>query len=492
MKKLVGIVGIAFLGSIIGVAAFSLLVKPEVRYIPQPIETGARLTSLPSGGLENADFRLAAQQSVDAVVHVTSRKFLEQNRYGNMFEYFFNEPSGKEMVPRDGFGSGVIVSADGYIITNNHVIAGADEIKIKMNDGTMMDAELVGTDPNTDVAVVKVKEKNLPYLRFGDSDELQLGDWVLAVGNPMSLNTTVTAGIVSAKARDIQLIGTKYRRDRYGRIIGVERDPNAMESFIQTDAAVNPGNSGGALVNLRGELVGITAAIASTTGAYAGYSFAVPSIIAEKVMRDIIEYGEVKRAALGITITPVDSKLAEKEKLEVGSGVYVSDLLEKGGAAESGIKKGDVIRSINGHEVTTPSELQEQVMKYSPGETVKVLIDRKGSDKEFSVTLKDLETNSPRVSESEFWVWLGADLETLDDAELERMDISHGVRVKSLKNGVLKKNQVPEGFVITEINKEKVTDVRDVKRIIGEIVEGGVFIEGLLPNGRYEYFTFRK
>ncbi|MEA1878608.1 MAG: trypsin-like peptidase domain-containing protein [Bacteroidota bacterium] len=492
MKKFAGIIAIAFLGSVLGIIGFSLLVKPEVTYVQQSQKPSAHLTSLPSGGLETADFRLAAQLSVDAVVHVTSTKFLEQNHYGNMFEYFFNEPSSKELIPKSGYGSGVIISPDGYIITNNHVIQGADEIKIKMNDGTMLDAELVGTDPNTDVAIVKIKAENLHYLTFGDSDELQLGDWVLAVGNPLSLNTTVTAGIVSAKARNIQLIGTKYKRNRYGQVIGVERDPNAIESFIQTDAAINPGNSGGALVNLRGELVGINTALASQTGAYSGYSFAIPSIIAKKVMMDIIEFGEVKRAALGVTINTVNPDFAKKEKLDVNSGVYVSDLNVKGGAALAGIKKGDVILSINDNIVLSSSQLQEQVMKYSPGEDVQIIVDRNGSEKEFIVELKDHDSNAKMVSGSEFWTWLGADLVNLEEKDLERMDISHGVRVENLKDGVLKRNRVPENFVITEINKIKVDDKQDVRRILESITEGGVFIEGILANGRYEYFTFRK
>jgi len=492
MKKFVGVIAIAFLGSVMGIVGFSLFVKPEVKYVQQVQEPSVHLTSLPSGGLENADFRLAAQLSVDAVVHVTSTKFLEQNHYGSMFDYFFNEPSSKEIIPQSGYGSGVIISPDGYIITNNHVIKGADEIKIKMNDGTMLDAELVGTDPNTDVAVVKIKAENLHYLKFGDSDELQLGDWVLAVGNPLSLNTTVTAGIVSAKARDIQLIGTKYKRNRFGQVVGVERDPNAIESFIQTDAAINPGNSGGALVNLRGELVGINTALASQTGAYSGYSFAIPSIIAKKVMMDIIEYGKVKRAALGVTINTVNPDFAEKENLKVSKGVYINDLNADGGAAKAGMKKGDVIISINGHDVLRSSQLQEQVMKYSPGESVQIIVDRKGSEKVFTVELKDHNSSAIMVSSSEFWTWLGADLVNLEDKDLERMDISHGVKVQNLKDGILKRNKVPEGFVITEINKIKVNNKQDVRKIIESIDKGGVFIEGILANGRYEYFTFRK
>lgn len=491
MKRFVGILGIAFLGSVLGIVAFSLVVKPQVKYVQQGEKPEVHYTGLPAGGLETADFRMAAAQSVHAVVHVTSTQFMEQYRYGNLFDYFFNEPSTKERIPREGYGSGVIISSDGYIVTNNHVVGKADEIKIKMNDGRVMDAELIGTDPNTDVAVIKIKEKDLPFLSFGNSDELIVGDWVMAVGNPWNLYSTVTAGIVSAKARDINIIGAEYTRDRYGRVYQ-SRNPNAVESFIQTDAAVNQGNSGGALVNLKGELVGINTAIASQTGAYAGYSFAIPSVIVERVVTDLIEYGKVKRAALGVTIQPVTAEVAEKEKLDVTSGVLVSDLSSDGAAVEAGIKKGDVIQEINGFKVGTSSQLQEQVMKYRAGDKVNIKVHRKGSDREFVVELKDMEENAITVTSSEFWSWLGAELETLDEKTLERMDIPNGVKVKKLSKGVLKDNGMAEGFVITDINKRPVSTPQDVKRMIESISEGGVFIEGLLPNGKYEYYTFRK
>ncbi len=491
MKKIVGILGIAFLGSILGVVTYSLLVKPEVRYVKQDQPTPVQFTSLPSSGLETSDFRMAAQMSVNAVVHVTSTKFLEQGRYRNIWEYFYNEPSSTESIPREGYGSGVIISADGYIVTNNHVIREADEIKIKMNDGTELEAELVGTDPNTDVAVIKVKASDLPYLTFGDSDELQLGDWVMAVGNPLSLQTTVTAGIVSAKARDIGIIGTTYRRDRMGRTIPV-RDPNAIESFIQTDAAVNQGNSGGALVNLRGELVGINTAIASQTGAYSGYSFAVPSIIAKRIVSDLIEFGKVKRAALGVTIRTVDAESAEKDNLKVKNGVYIEDLAVDGAANKAGLKKGDVIVAINDKPVGSGSELQEQVLRYHAGEVVDVTVDRKGTTKEFSVKLKEHEQNALNVSASEFWTWLGGELEELSDKDLERMDIESGVKVVKVNGGIFEKIGLPAGFVITDINRTQVENKDDVEKIIRGVEKGGVFIEGVLPNGKYEYYTFRK
>lgn len=491
MKKLVGIMGVAFLGSVIGIAAFTLVVKPEVKYVQEAQVPSAVLTSLPSPNMEMADFRLAAQSSVDAVVHVTSTKFYEQNEYRNMREFFFDDPSGKKKVPKSGFGSGVIVSPDGYLVTNNHVIKDADEISVKLNDGRILEAEVVGTDPNSDVAVLKVKEKNLPYLVFGDSNELQLGDWVLAVGNPLSLQTTVTAGIVSALARDIDIIGTEYRRNRYGQVQRVS-NPLAVESFIQTDAAVNQGNSGGALVNLRGELVGINTAIASQTGGYTGYSFAIPASIAKKVMNDIIEYGTVKRSALGIRISDVTEKVMKTENLSVSKGALVTDVVEDGGALKAGIKAGDVIVGINGSSINSGSQLRDNLFLFGPEDRIEVIINRKGKEKAFMVELSELNLGAPLAGDSQFWNWLGAELEALDAEDLERMDIPYGVRVKELKNGVLKENELPEGFVITDINKQKVDEVEDVKRIINSIEKGGVFIEGILPNGKYDYFTFRK
>jgi len=480
---------VAFAGSIIGVLAFSLFFKPEVKIVQSNQPAEVRFTGIPSGGFDNEDFRLAAESSVHSVVHVTSKKFLEQNQYRNMWEWFFNEPSGSRKIPQTGYGSGVIISPYGHIVTNNHVIEGFEEFQVKLNDGRVLDAKLVGTDPNTDVAVLEVKEKGLPYMGFGNSDDLRLGDWVLAVGNPFNLYSTVTAGIVSAKGRNMGLIGSNSR-DPFGRV-DEDRLRNAVESFIQTDAAVNPGNSGGALVNLSGELVGINTAIASRTGYYSGYSFAIPSTIAKKVVDDIIEFGSVKRAALGVSISTVDGELAKREKLNVSQGAYVADMVKDGGANNSGIKVGDVIIEINGHAVNSSPELQEQISRYRPGDQINVVVDRNGSRKDFKVKLGEHNSNANMVGSVEFWAYLGADLEKLDDKELERYDLSNGVRVKKIHDGQFKTAGIPEGFIITRINRAAVRDIEDVKNYI-EQVDGGVFIEGVLPNGRYEFYTFRK
>ncbi len=480
---------IAFVGSIIGVFTFSLLVKPEVKLVQSTQPAQVQFTGLPSGGFDGADFRMAAEQSVHAVVHVTSKKFLEQNQYNNMWDLLRDEPSGSRKVPQTGYGSGVIISPEGYIVTNNHVIEGFEEFQVKLNDGRVLEAKLVGTDPNTDVAVLEVKEHDLPYMSFGSSDDLHLGDWVLAVGNPYNLYSTVTAGIVSARSRDINIIGSNNNPYE---MVDRERVQNAVESFIQTDAAVNPGNSGGALVNLKGELVGINSAIESRTGSFSGYSFAIPAIIVKKVVDDIIEFGAVQRAALGVTIITVDAEMAAKENLDVNQGIFVDNLTEDGGANAAGIKKGDVIVAINGKEVTSSPALQEQLSRFRPNDQVNIEVDRGGVRKDFLVTLSAHDSNANMVGSAEFWAIIGADLEKLDDKELERYDLRNGVRVIKMHDGQFKEAGMPEGFIITRINRATVRDVKDVRNYIERVERGGVFIEGVLPNGKYEFFTFKK
>lgn len=488
-KKIAGVLVIAFIGSIIGVLAFTLLVRPEVKVVQSTSPANVQFTGLPSGGFDNADFRMAAENSVHAVVHVTSTKFFEQSQYNNIWEMLRDEPSGSRRIPKTGYGSGVIVSPDGHIVTNNHVIEGFEEFTVKLNDGRVLDAKLVGSDPSTDIAVLEVEERDLPYLTFGNSDDLHLGDWVLAVGNPFYLYSTVTAGIVSAKARDIDIIGSSSR-DRYGRP-DRDRIQNAVESFIQTDAAVNPGNSGGALVNLRGELIGINTAIASLTGSYSGYSFAIPAIIAKKAADDIIEFGSVQRAALGVTIPVEVEKLSEKDKKKTQLGILVQDLTVDGGANAAGIEPGDVILSINQKNVKTFPELQEQISRYRPGDEVDVEVDRNGSRKEFTVKLSPHGSNSITLQAAEFWASLGADLEKLDERELERYDIPFGVRVTKLHKGQFEEAGMPEGFIITRINKAAVRSVEDVKNYIAR-VNGVIFVEGVLPNGQYDFYKLKK
>jgi len=359
-RRILGLFGFTLVSAFAAVFIYAKFFQPEQQIVEVPVQPAARQISLPAA--ENRftmDFTAAAESSVNAVVHVKTTAF-RQMEVNPLYEFFFGITPESQSRPVMGFGSGVIISEDGYIVTNNHVIEGSDEVQVTMNDRREFKAELIGVDPTTDLALLKIDEKGLPKIKYGDSDNLQLGEWVLAVGNPYNLTSTVTAGIVSAKARNINILRNSF----------------SIESFIQTDAAVNPGNSGGALVNTLGQLVGINTAIASRTGNYTGYSFAIPVSIVQKVVGDLMEFGEVQRALLGVTITNVTSELAKEEKLDDTKGVYVSGLSENGAAMDAGIKPGDVITSINGIKVNTVSELQEQISKYRPKDKVDVLLKR--------------------------------------------------------------------------------------------------------------------
>jgi len=486
-KRIAGILAIALFGSLIGVLAFSLMVKPKTIVVQNEPAAPTHYTSLLSANVAGPDFRIAAEKSVDAVVHVTTKSFIKRYGYRSISDFLFNNPIEQE-IPQTGSGSGVIITPDGYIVTNNHVIEGSDEIQVGLNDGRVLDAELIGRDPETDVAVVKIKSRDLPYLNFGNSEELFLGDWVLAVGNPWNIGTTVTAGIVSAKGRSIGIIGSQNEDPRMQR---TQRSNTAIESFIQTDAVVNRGNSGGALVNLKGELIGINTAIASPTGAYSGYSFAIPATIAKKVVDDIVEFGKVKRAAMGVTIVTVNAAEAEKRELKVTQGSLINDLVKEGAAEKAGLKIGDVVVEIDGRKIVTNADLTEKIGSYGPGDQVAVVVNRNGDLKEFKVTLDEMDPARKTVGSAEFWAYLGADLEKLSEADMKKYRIEGGVKVVKLHDGKLKDAGVPEGYIMTSINRYPVYDVNDVKELIDRVNQG-VFIEGYLPNGRYEYFTFRK
>jgi len=356
---------------------------------------GSRTVGYNMVAAENTDFTLAAELSVNAVVHIKSiikpnnQQSERRGRSGDPFidpwEFFFPQIPRQQQQPRAGFGSGVIISQDGYIITNNHVVNGANEIEVTANDGQVYKAKLTGSDEATDIALLKIEGKNLPIIPFGDSDVLKVGEWVLAIGNPFNLTSTVTAGIVSAKGRGNLFLGY----DRQGGM----RTQDKIESYIQTDAAVNPGNSGGALVNTKGELVGINTAIYSETGNFVGYSFAVPINLVKKVVADIREYGAVQRALLGVSVISVSSLKETNpeiyEKLKVQEGVYVNDFLTNSSAQKAGVKEGDMIIAINGKKVKTSNELQAIINRYRPGDTVEVQLNRKGDIKTYKVELKN-------------------------------------------------------------------------------------------------------
>jgi serine protease Do len=429
-----------------------------------------RYASLPVSAEGNLpDLTYAAEIAVHGVVHIKTQSMRGGWSSGNPLLDFFGYRQEPQIA--QGFGSGVILSADGYIVTNNHVIEGAQKIIVVLNDNREIEGRLVGADPNTDLALIKIEADNLAWLRYGDSDALRLGEWVLAVGNPFNLTSTVTAGIISAKARNIGINATEY----------------SIESFIQTDAAVNPGNSGGALVNQRGEVVGINTAIASRTGSFTGYSFAVPVTIVRKVVEDLKEFGEVQRALLGVSIETVNADAAKKYQLEKIEGIYVRDVVENGAAKEAGIRQGDVIIAVGNKKVNTTAELQETVSQYRPGDDVKITVKRNNSEKLFTVTLRNKlgDTGIIRTGNQV----LGSEMEPVTEQDKQRLRINRGLKVAKIGNGKLKEAGVTEGFIITDVNKRPVYEVNEFRRIVSG-ARGGILIEGVYPNGETAYYVF--
>ncbi|MBL7852309.1 MAG: Do family serine endopeptidase [Cyclobacteriaceae bacterium] len=433
------------------------------------------------------DFTVIAEKVTRAVVHIrsTTEGVASRNRAPeNMdpFEYFFGPNIPRQRGPSQSSGSGVIINAEGYIVTNNHVVAGADMVDVTLFDNRSFKAEVIGTDPDTDLALVKINQKALPYLSFVNSDNSKVGEWVLAVGNPFNLNSTVTAGIISAKGRNINIINSNDRS---------EAGNTAIESFIQTDAAINPGNSGGALVNLSGGLLGINTAIASPTGSYSGYGFAIPSNIVSKVVEDLLTYGSVQRGWLGIQVGSVTSDLAKEEDLAVNEGAYVSgfgDMEEKSAAKQAGILQGDVIVKLDDTPIKSSSALIEYIGRKHPGDKVNVTVNRKGKEKVIPVTLKNREGSLSTIKreERDAVASLGIELEEVDSKILKRLEISAGVRVKSLSTGkVARYTDMREGYIITSVDNKPVKSVREVNEIIKSKKPG----ELLTFAGVYENFS---
>lgn len=420
-------------------------------------------------GVGHIDLRMAAKKTVPAVVNVKTVQ-MGKEYYGNPFDFWFGgvQPQVREVPRNMGIGSGVIITEDGYIITNNHVISGSDRILVTLNDKREFEAKIIGADPNTDIALLKIDATGLQPIEYGNSDEVTLGEWVLAVGNPYNLTSTVTAGIISAKAR---ALGGKMN----------------LESFLQTDAAVNPGNSGGALVNARGELIGINTAIQSPTGSYSGYSFAVPVNVARKVVGDLKEYGKVQRAVIGIQMRELTPALAKEMGLKEQAGIYVVDVIDGGAAAKAGVKAADVILKINGYEVKTNAELQEQLAKYTPGNSVQFLISRAGKEKTIDVVLQNsygdiaVETGSGV---------LGAKVVPLTKQEQYRLGLNKGVKIQELQKGKFKSAGLAEGYIIVKINNTVIYDSEDLERAIKAAGNEGVFVTAINPRGRVEYFAF--
>ena len=464
---------LVFTGALIAVWTYSTFFdKPDVITIKekQPVT----FATVSAGSETNLpDLTYAAEKSLHTVVHIATQSVQGGGwSSGNPFlDDFFGTRRQPQQLAQ-GFGSGVILSEDGFIVTNNHVIDGAQNIKVILNDKREFDAHIIGADPSSDIALLKIEAEDLPYITIGNSSDLQIGEWVLAVGNPFNLTSTVTAGIVSAMGRNLQ----------------INQDRMAIESFIQTDAAVNPGNSGGALVNQQGNLVGINTAIASQTGSYTGYSFAVPVSIVKKVVSDLKEFGEVQRALIGVGISDVDAEIAENLELENVAGIYVRSVTEDGAANEAGIKAEDVIISVGGDEVKTSAELQEKVSQYRPGDKLKIIVIRNGERKQFTVTLRNKHGDTQIVQNSGTSI-LGAEFQQTTYDEKQELEIGNGIKILNLSKGKLKEAGIKKGFIITNVNKNPIYEVNDFKREI-QNARGGILVEGVYPNGELAYYVF--
>lgn len=477
MKRYIGIFLVALIGAVSGAAIVNWLDKGN-EAAAQPIAQPVQFANFPDHIIQNPNFVTASAIATPSVVHIKTKANVDGGNRpsADPFREFFSPEFFGPRGPQQGSGSGVVISADGYIVTNNHVIAGADEIEVVLNDKRSFNATIVGTDPSTDIALIKIETSGLPFLSFGNSDNLQVGEWVLAVGNPFNLTSTVTAGIVSAKGRNINILG----------------GGSSIEAFIQTDAAVNPGNSGGALVTVSGELIGINTAIATNTGSYQGYSFAVPANIASKVVEDLKAYGTVQRGYLGVQIQDVDATLATKEGLSVTAGAFVADYLPNSAAEAAGIKKGDVIVQVDEVVVNATPQLMEAVSRKRPGEAVEVLVDRKGKREKMKVVLRNASGNTEIVKatkKDEITTVLGAKFESASAEELKSLKITGGVKVLELGRGKLRDTGVREGFIITKVDK---TAIETPKELINALqkASGGVLLEGYYPNGSKAYYGF--
>ncbi|WP_242926726.1 Do family serine endopeptidase [Pontibacter vulgaris] len=492
---IVGLTLSALLGGGVAVGSYKLLEDDKTQSAQeQPEQTTVRYTSDMRSSTsivpEGLNFVKAAQVSTPAVVHVmTEYSVRSSDQYGSspmdpFLREFFGDGFGERAPrgPQMGSGSGVIIASNGYIVTNNHVIDRADKIEVVLDDKRKFEATLVGTDPTTDLALLKINADKLPAVRYGNSDDLQVGEWVLAVGNPMNLTSTVTAGIVSAKGRNINILRTNATKDL------------SVESFIQTDAAVNPGNSGGALVNLNGDLVGINTAIASQTGTFAGYSFAVPSSIVSKVIDDLLKYGEVQRALLGATIQEIDASFAKDKGITTLNGVYIAGVEEKSGAKEAGLQAGDIITAINGVAVNKSSQLLEQVARYRPGDKVKVSYLRNNKEKSANVVLKNLEnsTSIAKRSVAKAVTFDGATFEPVNKQEMNKLGIDGGAKITGVRGSKFRETGMKDGFIITRIDKYAVNEPADVEKHLKNFDSGVVYIEGIYPDGLKAYYPIGK
>jgi Do/DeqQ family serine protease len=487
MNKYISILGAGLAGSLITLGSYKILDLDRKEVIFQKAEDLSlyhQAAGMPAAA--ELDFSAQAEKVTPAVVNITAKRPSQNMSQNDIFRDFFggspffgeppqqNQPKERENVAT---GSGVIISKDGYIVTNNHVVADATELEVSLTDKRTYKAKVIGTDPSTDLAVIQIKETDLPVLAFGNSDAVKVGSWVLAVGSPFNLTSTVTAGVVSAKARNISLLR--------------ERSNVPVESFIQTDAAINPGNSGGALVNLNGDLVGINTAIASPTGAYSGYGFAVPVNLVTKVVEDIIKYGSVQRGFLGIVIRDLDGNLAKEKDLAISEGVLVDSVNKESAARDAGIRKGDVIVKVASKKVSSVGELQEQIARLRPGDKVEITVNREGKEIALSTTLKNKEGKSEvtKSERKEIFEVLGAEFAELSAKDKKNAKVEQGVKVSKIFPGGKLRTQtdMKDGFIITKVDKQAVSSVKELAAIL-EKKNGGVMLEGVyddLPGNYY-------
>jgi serine protease Do len=497
MKRFGSLLLAAVLGSVMTIVATQWLVKDQQSGVKIEHITGVPASQVAytvngEGQVVPLDFTGTAEKVTKAVVHIRSvqeKPARTNSEIPDAFRFFFDEPFEGQGRPSQSTGSGVIINKDGYIVTNNHVVDNADVVRVTLYDNREVNAEVIGTDPDTDLAVIKINEKDLPYLSFVNSDQSKVGQWVLAVGNPFNLNSTVTAGIISAKGRDINIINSGNP--------GVNGQPGtrtAIEAFIQTDAAINPGNSGGALVDINGGLLGINTAIASPTGSYSGYGFAVPSNIVSKITEDLISFGTVQRGWMGINIQNVTSVLAKENDLDVNEGAFVAgfgDDPDRSSAKEAGIKAGDVVVKIDGSPIKSSSALIEYVGRKRPGDKIEVTVNRKGKTLVMPVTLKNREgkTTAVKRDEKAEMAALGWELEDIDTKVLKRLDIAGGVKVSALTNGKIKRyTEIREGFIITHIDDTVVKSAKEVDELLKKKKPGDLItIAGVYEDYPREY-----
>jgi len=478
MRNFLKTLVVSALGGVLTLGAYIIFFEHQI--VPGDVATLEMPTAIPVtyesnrvSAAEKTDFTAIAEKSIHAVVHVKS--ISTGSRSNSLMDFFYGDTGGaeKQVV---GSGSGVIISSDGYIITNNHVIKGARKLDVTLNNKESYQAEVIGVDESTDIALLKIQKDDLPYMTFGDSDHLSVGEWVLAVGNPFNLTSTVTAGIVSAKARDINIMNNNKR----------------IESFIQTDAAVNPGNSGGALVNTRGNLIGINTAISSQTGSYIGYSFAVPSNIAKKVIEDILEFGNVQRAYLGINYEELNSAKATEFGVESTEGVLITRILDQGAAQEAGLLTNDIIVKMDNVKIANFSDLQGYLGSKRPGDQVEVMILRNESVKTLSLKLKN-QFGKYKFENSDFSEYFIGELEPISKSEANRYDINYGVKIVSLNNEAIERTYgVGNGDIILAVEDQKVSSAQEVDQLLKKYQNKDYFeLQILTKSGKQGYIRVR-